>query len=373
MKKFSSFFFFMIAAWTVSSVHAQNYEALNHYMAKYGQGWSTSYNEQTGNGEWTKEEQVGHILPEFRLNKQLNSRSLRGRFVVLNFWATWCGGCRLLSCDIDSLMKLRPTAWEGVQVIGVDAHETLVDKGYKAEEWWKSKGIGFPTVGGKLADACADVSHGHHPTVLVVDGHGIVRGRWDGWNPTTALNIELALWALKTVPEQNIRADRPTVETLMQQKEYRKALYLMEMIPDAPDNSALRYECMLRSGEERYAAEYFETLRAKYADRQDDRRPAKAYVEIMQPIAECVYASGTTNLDILRNGIDAFRTLSSAGLGHVALYEKAAELRMKYAEAYKKTAVSMLKTALQYVDRIENEQQKAAETARLKKLIEQYR
>ena len=44
----------MIAAWTVSSVHAQNYEALNHYMAKYGQGWSTSYNEQTGNGEWTK-------------------------------------------------------------------------------------------------------------------------------------------------------------------------------------------------------------------------------------------------------------------------------------------------------------------------------
>ena len=33
----------------------------------------------------------------------------------------------------------------------------------------------------------------------------------------------------------------------------------------------------------------------------------------------------------------------------------------------------MLKTALQYVDRIENEQQKAAETARLKKLIEQYR
>lgn len=117
-------------------------------------------------------------------------------------------------------------------------------------------------------------------------------GRLD---PTTALNIELALWALKTVPEQNIRADRPTVETLMQQKEYRKALYLMEMIPDAPDNSALRYECCCGAVKNGTPQNISKPCGQNMPIGQDDWRPAKAYVEISNPLRNaCMQAARRT-------------------------------------------------------------------------------
>lgn len=362
-------FLLCITALILIPASAQNYEALNRYMLKYCRGsWNMGYQIYGENRQIQSYEQVGHIMPDFRFNNKLNSKALKGRFVVLNFWATWCCACRLWCCDIDSVMKHNPAMYKNIQVIGVDTHEKRNDKKHKAEKWWADKGIAYPMVQGETADACCESVRGSHPTVILVDEHGIIRGRWNGWNPSTAGLFDLAIWALKVVPEENIQADMETVRNYINRKEYAKALYLLEMLPDTPDNSALRYICMVENGKNEHAEAYFAELQKRYRDRQEGHRPCKEYVEILKPIAEHIYRSDTEASGILKNGVDAFHILAITGSDYNSVCEKEGILSIRYATECKKSGLWLLEDALKNAQKEEN----PAETNRLKKLLEEY-
>lgn len=358
---------------SVVAAQAQDYAALDRFMKKYCQNWKAGYQQQVAGTERLElVEQLGQPMPEFYFTRQLNSKKLRGKFVVLNFWATWCGGCRILSCDIDTMMRRDPGVYEGVQVIGVDANETLADKGYKAEAWWKEKGIGYPTVGGKNADACCAAVNGRHPTAMLVDDRGIIRGRWDAWSPGVASAINLAIWALKTVPEQGIRADVENVKKYMENGENLKALYLLELMPENRENSILRYKCLMIT-DGRKACEYFEKLKQKY----EGNKPADAwswvpdeeYLGIAREIADYIYASSSSDMDVLKNGVDAMRVvMSSREAKSYSDYEKLGVLRVKYAEAYRQRGLDMLKMAIDAAEKDGNE----SEVKRLQKKLESY-
>ena len=367
---------------SVVAVQAQDYAALDRFMKKYCHNWKVGYRQQVaGTERWELVEQLGQPMPEFYFTKQLNSKKLRGKFVVLNFWATWCGGCRILSCDIDTMMRRDPGVYEGVQVIGVDANETLADKGYKAEEWWKEKGIGYPTVGGKNADACCASVNGGHPTAMLVDDKGIIRGRWDAWSPGVASAINLAIWALKVVPEQGIRVDVENVKKYMENGEMLKALYLLELMPENKENSFLRYKCLLMR-DKRRACEYFEKLKRKYeADKPAEGwgwTPSEEWMELAREIADCIYISCTGDSeteypgvyrDVLKNGVDAMRVGMSRGARSCLDYEKLGVLRIKYAEAYRKVGINNLKDAIKFA---EDENESEAEVKRLQEKLESY-
>jgi thiol-disulfide isomerase/thioredoxin len=66
--------------------------------------------------------------PAFRLRdfegREISPASLRGKVVIVNFWATWCGPCR---AEIPDLIALQAKYKDTLQVIGISEDEAPAD------------------------------------------------------------------------------------------------------------------------------------------------------------------------------------------------------------------------------------------------------
>jgi cytochrome c biogenesis protein CcmG, thiol:disulfide interchange protein DsbE len=126
---------------------------------------------------------VGHPAPDFTL-RTLNGETVRlsdfrGKSVILNFWASWCGPCRT---EIPALQN----AWEKVEgeavILGVDVQEDIQVVSAFATE----RGMTYPIV----LDMAGEVNRTYHvyalPTTYFIDARGTVVELYTG-----ALNVPL--------------------------------------------------------------------------------------------------------------------------------------------------------------------------------------
>ena len=56
--------------------------------------------------------------------REISTASLRGKVVIVNFWATWCGPCR---AEIPDLVALQDKYRDTLQVIGISEDEAGVE------------------------------------------------------------------------------------------------------------------------------------------------------------------------------------------------------------------------------------------------------
>jgi cytochrome c biogenesis protein CcmG, thiol:disulfide interchange protein DsbE len=90
------------------------------------------------------EAKIGKPAPDFTLGRldrpgSLQLSSLRGKVVVLNFWASWCQPCKLEAPDLAASAK----QWSGrVVVLGVDVNDPRGD----ARGFMRKYGITYPIV-----------------------------------------------------------------------------------------------------------------------------------------------------------------------------------------------------------------------------------
>jgi peroxiredoxin len=115
---------------------------------------------------------VGKPAPEIRLRapdgKPVALADFRGRPVLLNFFATWCGPCRVEMPHLEAAWKERTA--DGLVVLGVDVQEAPA----VVPPFLDSLGLTFPVV----VDADGEVSTAYRisilPTSYFIDRDGVV-------------------------------------------------------------------------------------------------------------------------------------------------------------------------------------------------------
>ena len=113
--------------------------------------------------------------------KRLSLRSLRGKVVLLDYWATWCGPCRMATPTMQALHK--KFHGQGFTVVGmsVDAPDTVS----QVKPFVKAFGITYPVTASPAVNGRAQYAYRANsiPSQYLIDKRGIVRWSQAGFAP----------------------------------------------------------------------------------------------------------------------------------------------------------------------------------------------
>jgi len=126
--------------------------------------------------------------PEYRFaafdGSIIDSDQLRGKVVVLNFWATWCGPCRLEMPSLQSLHEDR--AEDGVVVLGLstdDGPDSAI------EDFLRERDITYPIGRATRENSKAFGEISLLPTTFIIDRQGVIRHKVTGYFAAPAMRI----------------------------------------------------------------------------------------------------------------------------------------------------------------------------------------
>ena len=118
---------------------------------------------------------------------------LRGKVVVVDFWASWCGPCRALAPRLSAL-KGRFGA-QGLSVVGI-----TTDEAEKAAVFAERNQMRYPTVIDTAGDTSKTYGITGLPTMLLLDKRGVVREVFVGFDPTGEAKLEALVKTLLAEP-----------------------------------------------------------------------------------------------------------------------------------------------------------------------------
>lgn len=143
---------------------------------------------------------VGKAAPEFRVKslagETFDLASLKGKTVLLDFWATWCGPCRKEMPTMEKIHQEFKSS--GLVVLGLNVGE---DRG-TVEKFLKTAKVNYPIALTLDTDVVPAFEVTAYPTYVVIDRQGNIAGYQVGSAGETALRETLAKGGIKaTAPK----------------------------------------------------------------------------------------------------------------------------------------------------------------------------
>lgn len=143
-------------------------------------------------------EAIGSPAPDLSI-QTLNGKgsislaSLRGKVVVVDFWATWCGPCKEAFPKLEQLSKQNAGS---VVVVGVAADDTKDG----VLDWARAQGATFPIGWDDGHSIAKRWNVSKMPTTFILDGSGTVRFVHEGYHDDEAELMARELAFLSSEP-----------------------------------------------------------------------------------------------------------------------------------------------------------------------------
>ncbi|HEX4546555.1 MAG TPA: TlpA disulfide reductase family protein [Candidatus Acidoferrum sp.] len=141
--------------------------------------------------------------PEFKLTgvdgKPLSVSDFKGKVMLVNFWATWCGPCR---AEVPDLVELQNKYKERLQIIGLDVDD---DNPEAIKIFVAEFGINYPVA---IATTEVRLKYGGIaalPTSFVLDTEGRIVQKHEGLRDPVLYELEIR--SLLGLPIGNVRVD----------------------------------------------------------------------------------------------------------------------------------------------------------------------
>lgn len=137
---------------------------------------------------------AGKAFPDFKMTttdgKKLSKTSLKGKVVLVDFWATWCPPCRAASPEMNKLHQ--SFAKNGLVVIGANLGEEKADRLTAAGKYKKEHKFGytFTTANEDLANKLGVQGI---PAFFLIDKKGVVQKQWTGFSPGVEKEMAAAI------------------------------------------------------------------------------------------------------------------------------------------------------------------------------------
>jgi len=132
--------------------------------------------------EFTLAPQVGDCVPDISMldiatNKSVSFSSLRGGIIYLEFWATWCGPCKVPMIKLNQVARKRCETWKGrvhILAVSIDDSAEIVQNYVTRRAWTAVRHLwagGEPKDGFESKAARAFGLRGV-PTAMLIDTNG---------------------------------------------------------------------------------------------------------------------------------------------------------------------------------------------------------